>query len=89
MEFETRKIKWMPLTWKGCPFYRQNKTLFTPTYLWCNDHSTSISACGVGCKGQGSGLKYLRRSFTHMHLNYARIEFLSCIKKIKNKKLFK
>ena len=77
----------MPLTWKGCPFYRQNKTLFTTVYPWCNDHFTNISACGVW--GQRSGFKILGRSFTHIYLNYVRVEFLSCIKKKKKKKLFK
>ena len=51
-------------------------------YLWCSGHSISIIACGVW--GVRVRVQVSRRDrHTHIHLDYARVEFLSCIKKIK------
>ena len=48
-------------------------------HLWCDSHSTSISTCGVW--GARAGIQIFRRKlYTHIHLNYVRIEFLSCKK---------
>ena len=58
--------------------------IFTTTHPWYNGYSTSINACGVW-GGQESGFRSPKRSFhTHIHLDYAKIEFLSCIKNIYN-----
>ena len=41
----------------------------------------------VGCRRARGGVQIFKREFhIHIHLDYARIEFLSCIK-IKNKNL--
>ena len=49
-----------------------------------NRHSTSISDCGVW--GVRVGIQVFRRKFhTHRHLDYIRVEFLSCIKRKKLK----
>ena len=51
----------------------------TTTHPWYDGHSTSISACRMW--GKRSGFKSPRGSFTHIHLDYVRIEILSCKKK--------
>ena len=47
-------------------------------HSWCDGHSTSISACGVW--GVMIEIQVFRKKFhTHIHLDYVRVEFLSCI----------
>ena len=62
--------------WGLCCF---NSTSCTTTHPWYDGHSTSISACRMWEKR--SGFKSPRGSFTHIHLDYVRIEILSCKKK--------
>ena len=57
----------------------------TTAHPWCDGHSTSISACGVW--GVRAGVQVTRRELhTYIHLNWVRVEFLSCKKKKKKKK---
>ena len=53
-----------------------------------DDHSTSISACGIWGMGVRVGVQVFRRKFyTHIHLDYTtRVKFLSCINQKKKKK---
>ena len=52
---------------------------------WRDDPSVSISACGMWMARVG--VQVSRSEFhTHIHLNYAKVQFLYCIKKIKKKK---
>ena len=51
----------------------------TIAHSWCDSHSTSISAYGVwgiNVEVQVS----MRELYTHIHLDWIRVEFLSCIK---------
>ena len=51
--------------------------------LRCGGHSTSINACRVWVAR--AGVQVSRREFhTHIHLDYVRLEILSCIKKVNN-----
>ena len=55
------------------------------THSWRNSYSTSISVCGVW--GVRVGVQVSKKEFhIHIHLDYDRVEFLSCIKKEKKKK---
>ena len=48
-------------------------------HSWCGGHSINISIYGVW--RAMAGVQVFRRKFhTHIHLNYSKIEFLSCIK---------
>ena len=56
----------------------------TTAHPWCDGHFTSIKCCrmwgGVRAEAQVS-----RREFrTHIHLDYVRVEIISCIKKNNN-----
>ena len=47
-------------------------------HLWCDGHSTNISACGVW--GIKTDVQVFKGEFhTYIHLNYVKVEFLSCI----------
>ena len=46
-------------------------------HSWCGGHFTNISACRVKIGVQVSK----RELYTHIHLDYVRIEILSCILK--------
>ena len=60
--------------------FSMQKILFTTAYPWCDGHFTSINACGVW--GARAGVQVSRRElYTHIHLDYARVKILSCIKK--------
>ena len=49
----------------------------------CGGHSTSINACRVW--GARAGVRVSRRElYTHIYLDYVRVEILSCIKKVNN-----
>ena len=49
----------------------------TIAHSWCDDHSTSISVCRVwGARTRVQVSK--RELYTHIHLDYIRIEILSC-----------
>ena len=62
---------------------RKKFTIFA-TYPWCDDHSTSISACEVW--GARVGVQVSKREFhTHLHLNQARVEFYLVLKKKKKR----
>ena len=51
----------------------------TTIHPYCDGHFTSISACGVW--GVRAGIQVSRRELhTHIHLDYVRVEILSCIK---------
>ena len=54
--------------------------LITTARPWCDSHSTNISACGMwGAKAE---VQISWSEFhIHIHLDYVRVEFLSCIKK--------
>ena len=55
----------------------------TTAYPWCGGHSTSISACRIW--GARVGIQVSRKElYTHVYLDYARVEILFCIKKKKN-----
>ena len=70
-------------------YNRKVKYLYfnTTVHPWCCGHSTSISVCGVW--GARAVVQVSRREFhthrrefhTHTHLDYVRVEILSCIKK--------
>ena len=56
----------------------------TTTHCWCDSHFTNINAYEVW--GVRVGIQVFRKEFhTYIHLNYIRVEFLSCIKKKKMK----
>ena len=58
---------------------------FIIAYPWCDGHFTSISACGVW--RARAGVQVSRRElYTHIHLDYTRVEILSCIRKKKKSK---
>ena len=60
------------------------KKINTTTHFWYGDHSTSISVCRVW--EARVRVQVFRREFhTHIHLDYVRVKFLSCIKKEENK----
>ena len=63
------------------PFYNtSNIPTFIIAHPWCDGHFTSINACEVW--GARVGIQVSKREFhTHIHLDQARIEILSCIKK--------
>ena len=57
-------------------------------HIWCGGHFTSIYACGVWEKSDR--VQVLRRELhTHIHLDYVRVEIISCIKKKTQKKNWK
>ena len=60
------------------------KKINTTTHLWYGDHSISISVCGVWEVRAGVQI-FRRKLHTYIHLDYVRVEFLSYIKKEKNK----
>ena len=63
----------------------KNTSLNTTAHSWYNDHSTSINACWVW--RVRVGIQVSRRELhTHIYLNEAKVEILSCIKKRKEKK---
>ena len=54
----------------------------TTVHLWCDGHSTSVSVCGVwGIRTEVQ--VFMRKLHTHIHLDYVKVEILSCIKKKK------
>ena len=54
--------------------------LITTAHPWCDGHSTSISACGVWGVGVRAEVQVSRRELhTHIHIDYVRVEFISCI----------
>jgi len=56
----------------------------TTAHSQYSGHSTSINACGVW--GARVKIQVFKREFhTYIHLNYSRIEFLSCIEKNKKR----
>ena len=60
-------------------------------HFWCGGHSISISACGIWMARVG--VQVSKSEFhTHIHLNYAKVQFIYCIKKkkviIKNGSLY-
>ena len=56
--------------------------IYITTHLWYGDHFISINASEVW--GVRVRVQVFRREIhTHIHLDYAKIEILSCIKKIK------
>ena len=56
----------------------------TTAHPWCGGHLTNINACGV--LGVRVGVQVSKKElYTHIHLDYAKIEILPCIKKIKKK----
>ena len=58
----------------------------TIAHHWCSGRSTSISACGVW--GVRVGIQASRREFyIYIHLDKAKVEFLSCKKKKKKTQL--
>ena len=63
-----------------------NLQIDTIAHPWYDSHSICISACGVW--RASVRVQVFRREFhTHIHLDYVRIKFLSCIKKNKIKNL--
>ena len=59
----------------------------TTAHLWCDGHSTSISACGV-CEARVTVQVFRRELHIHIYLDYTRIEFYLVSKK-KKKLCFK
>ena len=56
----------------------------TTAHPWCGGHLTNINDCGV--LGVRVGVKVSKKELhTHIHLDYAKIEILSCKKKKKKK----
>ena len=49
---------------------------------WCSGHSISINICEVWSVRAGVQVSK-RELYTHIHLDYVRVEILSCIKKEK------
>ena len=67
------------LKMKSSRFLRSNHD--TIAYFWCDGHFINISVYGVW-RGKG-GVQVSRREFyTHIHLDYVKVKFLSHIKKI-------
>ena len=59
----------------------------TTAHLWCDGHSTSISACGVW--EARTRVQVSRREFhIHIYLDYTRVEFYLVSKKKKKKLCF-
>ena len=56
-------------------------SIFTTTYSWCDGHSISISACRVW-RVKAEVQVFKREIYTHIHLDYARVEFYLVLKKI-------
>ena len=57
----------------------------TTAHPWCGGYSTSLDACGVW--GARAGVQVSKRELhTHIYLDQARVEILSCIKKNIKKK---
>ena len=54
----------------------------TTAHLWCDGHSTSISACGV-CEARVTVQVFRRELHIHIHLDYTRVEFYLVSKKKK------
>ena len=60
----------------------------TTIHPYCDDHFTSISACGVW--GVRAGIQVSRRELhTHIHLDYVRVEFYLVSKKKKKNYSYK
>ena len=50
----------------------------TTVHPWCDGHFTSISVYGRwGVRGRVQVFK--RELYTHIHIDYVRVEFISCI----------
>ena len=61
-------------------YYFKNRLLKTTAHPWCGGHFTSINACKVW--GVRVEVQVSRREFhIHIHLDWDRVEILSCIQK--------
>ena len=61
------------------------KSVLTTAYLCCGGHSTSINACRVQ-KVRAKIQVFKKELYTHIHLDYTRVEIISCIYILKEKK---
>ena len=60
--------------------YNRLLLLVRKSKFWCSGCFTSITTCGVW--GARVRVQVFRKEFyTHIHLNYAKLEFLSCKKR--------
>ena len=66
-------------------FLWKNKKLTTTAYSWYDNHSTSTLR---DARARTEVQVFKRELYTHIHLDYARVEFLSCIKIIIKKVTF-
>ena len=75
--------------WLDCEQYYETQLKTNPTknpnatiaHHWYNSHFISINTCGCEVR---TGVQVSKRELhTHIHLDYVRVEFLSCINKNK------
>ena len=77
------KVQWHIMAmFKGYQMLEELIVMDSMVHFWCSGYSISISVCRVW--EVKTGVQVFRKELhTHIYVNYAKVEFLSCIKKKK------